>query len=208
MNEIIAMILSLVGMCFNVLSFQVRKKITLLLVQTAGSLVFSISYIFADGGFGAVLNITFLARNILLMIVGDRKGAPMIASVVGLCVAYITGYCIYSFVFNADAPTSDFIWNAVILLGAFIGTIGMSFSNLNLFRAIKLGDSACWLAFNSNIGLGALGGILTEIFSICSIFIALFRFRKKKDEPRQALQEEAGNEIVPEEKSVTNFKEV
>ncbi len=64
------------------------------------------------------------------------------------------------------------------MLGALIGNIAFSLHRLNLVRIIKIGDSACWLAYNSYIGLGALGGILCEVFSLCSIVVGLIRFRE------------------------------
>ncbi len=179
MNEIIGMTLSLIGMVFNISSFQFRKKITVLIVQTIGASVFMVSYFFSGGGIGMVLNGICIFRNLLLMKIGDKKGKPLLLCSGGLCVAYVIGVCVYTLAFIPDASTADKLWNLLPLIGCFIGTVALSFTNLNLFRAVRIGESCCWLAYNVNIGLGALGGIFTEIFSLCSIVIGLIRFRGK-----------------------------
>ncbi len=179
-NEIIGMILSLFGMCANVLSFQVRKKSALLTVQTAGSLLFSLAFFFSGAGIGGIMNILLLIRNIVFMVIGDREGRGIYAAVFALCLSYITGLLVYNILLAPDAALSDKLWNIFPVLGGIVGTVAFSVSRLNLLRKIKLGDSVCWLLYNSHIGIGALGGILCEVFSIVSIGIALLRFSEKK----------------------------
>ncbi len=183
-NETIGMILSLLGMCANVCSFQVRKKGLLLTVQTVGSILFSVSFFFAGGGIGGIINLLLLVRNLVFMGIGDRKGKGVYIAVGILCLSYLTGLLLYNFVFAPEQGLGDKLWNILPVLGGTIGTVAFSVTKLNLLRKIKLGDSACWLAYNAHIGLGALGGILCEAFSICSIGIALFRFREKGKEAK------------------------
>ncbi len=179
-NEIIGMILSLFGMCANVLSFQVRKKVALLTVQTVGSVLFSLAFFFSGAGIGGIMNILLLIRNIVFMVMGERGGRAVYIAVSALCVSYIIGLLLYNLVLSPDASLPDKLWNIFPVLGGAVGTVALSVKGLNLLRKIKLGDSVCWLLYNSYIGLGALGGILCEVFSIVSIGIALFRFREKK----------------------------
>ncbi len=176
----IGMILSILGMCANVISFQVRKKLILLIIQTIGSLLFSVAFFFSGGGIGGIMNLLLLARNFVFMGIGERTGKRLYIALGVLCLSYLTGLLLYNFVFSSEQSLGDKLWNILPVLGGTVGTVAFSVKKLNLLRTIKLGDSACWLAYNCHIGLGAIGGILCEIFSICSIGIALFRFREKK----------------------------
>lgn len=174
-NEMIGMILSLIGMALTVASFQIRNKKLLLLFQAIGSTVFLISYCFSDGGVTVPLNALFVARGILLIFLED-KGKKWIAG--GLMVSYLLSY-IAVLLLQTPAPL-DALRMALPVIGAFFGTFGFIQKDIRTLRYWKMVDSACWLTFNCTIGLGALGGILGEIFSLCSILISLWRFRKKE----------------------------
>ncbi len=179
-NEIIGMILSLFGMCANVLSFQVRKKAAMLTVQTVGSVLFSLAFFFSGAGIGGIMNILLLVRNIVFMAMREKRGKTVYGTVAALCLSYIAGLLIYNLVFATGETMSDKLWNILPVLGGAVGTVALSVARLSLLRKIKLGDSVCWLLYNCHIGIGALGGILCEVFSIFSIGIALLRFREKK----------------------------
>ncbi len=184
-NEIIGMIISLFGMCANVISFQVRKKVLLLIIQTIGTILFSIAFFLSGAGIGGIMNILLLIRNFVFLAIGNRKGLVIYISLAVLCASYVTGLLLYNLVFAPEQILVDKLCNALPVMGGIIGTIAFSVTKLNLLRKIKLGDSVCWLAYNSYIGLGALGGILCEVFSICSIIIALFRFREKTKDNKE-----------------------
>ncbi len=186
-NETIGLILSMCGMCANVLSFQVRKKGLLLTIQTVGTTLFSVAFFFAGGGIGGIMNILLLIRNFVFMGMGEKKGKALYIALGVLIASYFAGLLIYNFVISPEQSLADKLWNIFPVLGGTIGTIAFSVTRLNLLRKIKLGDSVCWLAYNAHIGLGALGGILCEVFSICSIAVALFRFRKKKEEENESV---------------------
>ena len=177
-DEIIGMILSLVGLVLNVSSFQIKNKKILLVFQMMGSAVYLVSYIFADGGIGAVLNGIFLARNLLFMLLDGKKGRPIYISAVMLCVIYAAAYAAYTLV--ADLTLQTNLWNLLPIIGAVFGTISFSNSDPIKLRIWKYFDSASWLAFNIHIGLGALGGVFCEVLSIVSLTVAIARFRREK----------------------------
>ena len=170
----IGMILSLIGMTVNIISFQARKKKNLFLFQVSGSAIFLLSYCFSDGGIAVALNCLFILRGILLIVLGERGKKPLAFS---LMAGYLLSY-IGILLFQSPAPI-EMLRLALPVMGAFLGTIGFIQSDIRALRYWKMGDSACWLIFNATIGLGALGGILCEIFSLCSILVSLWRFRKK-----------------------------
>ena len=179
-NETIAMIISIIAMVFVVLSFQVKNKVPLFLVQIVGMLLFMVSYFFNASGIGVIINAINLTRNVIYIFVKENN--RKLERVTGIClmVAYVASYVVYTAV--AGLSLADNLWNALPVIGALFGTIGTLFASksVNLYRAWKYGDSVCWLSFNINIGLGAIGGVICEILTLISLTVGILRFREKK----------------------------
>ena len=180
-NETIAMIISIIAMVFVVLSFQIKNKIPLFLVQIIGMLLFMVSYFFNASGIGVIINVINLTRNVIYIFVKENNRKLERITAICLMVAYIVSYTVYTAV--AGLSLAENIWNALPVIGALFGTIGTLFASksVNIYRAWKYGDSVCWLAFNINIGLGAIGGIICEILTLISLTVGILRFREKKN---------------------------
>ena len=172
-DEIIGMILSLIGMALTIISFQARSKRMLLVWQTAGSTFFLISYLFSDGGIAVFLNIIFLVRNILSMKTEHSTQRVRNLVCLGLCLAHTATFVIYSSVTGEWS-----FWGALPVVGAIFGTIAVAQTDAIRLRLWKYGDSFAWLFFNAHLGLGALGGTLCEIFNEISLAVSLYRFRR------------------------------
>ena len=176
-DEQIGMLLSVCGMLITVFSFQLKKKPLLLLAQTVGSAFYLVSYIFSKGGIAVILNVIFILRNFLFIAVKENKKRAMLLCCF-LCLSYVVSYIGY--VLFALLTLSEKLWNLLPVIGSFFGTFAVTKSNVNSLRAWKSLDSVSWLAFNLRIGLGALGGIIGEIFNLTSIGIAILRFKKEE----------------------------
>ena len=176
-NEQIGMILSVCGMLVTVFSFQLKKKSLLLLAQTVGSAFYLVSYIFSKGGIAVILNVIFIIRNFLFITVKeDKKRGMLLCSL--LWASYIISYL--CFILFQPLSNGEKLWNLLPVIGSFFGTFAITKTNANALRAWKSLDSLSWLAFNLRIGLGALGGIIGEIFNLTSICIAILRFKKEE----------------------------
>ncbi|MBQ4071888.1 MAG: YgjV family protein [Clostridia bacterium] len=176
-DEIIGMIISMVGMVITVISFQIKNKAPLLLTQSIGSFFFLVSYIFSGGGIAIYVNIIFLVRNTLFMFIDCSRGSLKYIVCAALCASYIATYTLY--VILVPATLVENLWLLLPVLAALFGTVGTSFENVNVYRMWKYGDSLSWLAFNSHIGFGALGGIIGEVINLASITVGIIRYRKK-----------------------------
>lgn len=174
-SEQIGMILSVCGMLVTVFSFQVKKKALLLFWQTVGSTFYLVSYIFSKGGIAVILNVIFIIRNFLFMLVKENKKRAMLLCLC-LCLSYVISYICY--IIFQPLSIGEKLWNLLPVIGSFFGTFAITRSNANSLRAWKSLDSVSWLTFNLRIGLGALGGILGEIFNLVSIGVAIWRFKK------------------------------
>ncbi len=185
--EVIGMILSLCGMTAQVLSYQMKNKKVLLLVQVMGYSFFALSYFFSDAEIGGIITILSLTRSIIFLLLKERRDKWLYIVIGGLWISYAIAPVIYNIFIVPNDPLTDKLWNSVPAIGAIVGTVALSQRKLNAVRLITIGESACWLGFNLYVGLGALGGILCEIFVLCSIAISLVRFREgeRKEENRQ-----------------------
>lgn len=174
-NEQIGMLLSICGMLVTVFSFQLKKKALLLAMQTVGSAFYLVSYVFSNGGIAVILNVIFIIRNFLFITAKENKKRAMLTCVL-LWIAYLISYLCY--VIFTPLTLSEKLWNLLPVVGSFFGTFAITKSNANSLRGWKSLDSISWLTFNIRIGLGALGGIIGEIFNLASIGISILRFRK------------------------------
>ena len=174
---IAGMILSICGMLVTVLSFQIRGKRNFLLAQTAGSVFYLVSYIFSGGGIAVYLNAIYLVRNAVFYVYGGKSRRFKAAAAGALCACYAAAYAVYISVSGIE--TSDMLWNLLPVCGALFGTVAVAFAAPAAIRAWKAGDSVCWLAFNAHIGLGALGGVLGEVFNLVSIAVGVLRFKQR-----------------------------
>lgn len=183
-NEQIGMILSLLGMAVTIASFQARKKPMLLLLQSIGSSFFLVSYIFSGGGIAIFLNVIYLIRNFLYTRLDGRE--KKIRSIVCgvLCAGYIVTYAVFTPL--AGLEMAENLWNLLPVIGAVFGTIAAMQTDMIKLRLFKIGDSLSWLAYNSHIGLGAIGGILGEVLNQFSIYIGIWRTVRERKRNRSS----------------------
>ena len=164
-EENIGQILSIIGMAVTVLSFQMKTKKQILIMQTAGSAFFLASYVLFGGWAAVFLNVVFVIRNTIFYF-KDKKWAShgiwLYFILTLVCVAGVLGFKTY--------------WDIIPMVGAIFGTVAAYIKNENMFRLLKLGDSPCWLIYN--ISIPSIGGIICEIINIVSIFVGLIRYRK------------------------------
>ena len=164
-EEFIGQIFSIIGMALTVLSFQMKTKKQILVMQTAGSAFFLGSYVLLGSWAAVCLNIVFLIRNAVFYF-KDKKWASHGAWL----------YFILALVIVAGALGFKTYWDIIPIVGAIFGTVAAYMKRENMFRLLKLGDSPCWLIYN--ISIPSIGGIICEIINIASILIGLIRYRK------------------------------
>ena len=159
-------ILSVIGMVLTIVSFQMKTRKQIILMQTAGSVFFLLSYLLLESWSAVYLNVVFLIRNIVFYFGKDNKWAEhKVWLVVLLCAVVAAG----SIGFHA--------WLDILpIVGSIFGTIAMYMKNENMLRLLKLGDSPCWLIYNCTVP--STGGIICEVLNIISIIVGLVRYKK------------------------------
>ena len=159
-------VLSILGMILTILSFQMKTRKQIIVMQTAGSALFLLSYLFLKSWAAVYLNVVFLIRNIVFYFSGEKKWAQNKLWLGILLLAVV-----------AAGSVGLRSWLDLLpIIGSVFGTVAMYMKNENMLRILKLGDSPCWLIYNCTVP--STGGIICEIFNIVSIVVGLVRYKK------------------------------
>lgn len=163
MTEIIAQIFGIMGMFFNIFSFQCKKNTHLIAVLGMGSLMFSLNYLLVGAFAGAWFNII----NILLSVCVINKRTHNNPMFVLVCALYI-----FVSVFAYDG-----VWTLVLLFSQLAKTFAMWYKNGGFIRKTQLFCiSPIWLI--NNMLVFSIGGIICEVFTIISVIVSFFRLRQ------------------------------
>ena len=179
-DEIIAMILSLVAMCINFVSFQIKNKSPLLLAQSIASILFLFSYVFLGGGIAVYLNIIFLIRNTIYMFATSISNKTNNIIRLTLISSYFITYIL--FISFSTISLDEKLLSILPVFASTFGTIAASMKNVNMYRVWKYGDSFSWIFYNLSFGIGAIGGVIGEIFNQISLTVGIIRYRTKDNE--------------------------
>ena len=161
-------IISIIAMAVTIVSFQMKTKKQILILQTAGSALFLTSFILLESWTAVCLNAVFVVRNIVFYFGTDKKWGQH----------KIWLFVIMAAVIAAGALSYRSYVDLLPIVGSIFGTVAAYVQKENLFRLLKLGDSPCWLIYNCTVP--STGGIICEVFNIISIVVGLFRYRKGK----------------------------
>lgn len=176
-TAIIAQILGFFGMGLGVASFQAKRRVSIILLQSAGSVLWSIHFALLGATTGLALNVVAILRG-LLYACKDRFSflrsplVPILTSGAFIAVGTIT---------------AESLWGILPIVAMCLASVALFVSNERVIRILSLFSSPLWLIYDA-VSL-SLAGVLTETFNLCSIIIALFRFRQKKAAPQPQEQE-------------------
>ena len=171
MTEIIAQVLSIVGLIIIVLSFQCKKNSLFFLMQGLGSLVFFIHFIMISAYGGALFNLTNLLRGLLFM--KDPQKKWKLAAV----------ETAYTACFAFSVYMNHGLWDIVLVALPFsallICSVLMWLGNAKHIRYFQIAYmSPAWIVHN--IFNFSLGGLICECFNMVSSIISCLRTRKEK----------------------------
>lgn len=165
---LISQIISIIASVLLLLSFQMKKHRTILLMQSAAGLLFGIQYTMIGAYEGAVCNFIGMARAFACSFrtrskVVDSKLCPLFFAICFCASGIFTYTSAFSLLPLAAMVISSFVlWNP----------------KTQQLRALTLPTSVMWLVYNYHCG--SLVACITELSAEISILIGLFRFRKKK----------------------------
>jgi len=159
--------LGIVAIIFGFLTFQMksREKLVLLQIFAAGS--FALHYLLIGAYSGMAMNAVAMVRNIVFYFIGREKPVPKILSVLFTVVLGVMGIL------------SWHAWYSIFMvLGLLINSYCMSLSNPNTIRKSILVTSPLVLIYNCIVF--SVGGIIYESVAVISAMIGLSRTKKKQ----------------------------
>lgn len=161
--QILAQLLGIAGMAVGIFSFQCRKNSLLFWAQGLSGLLFALNFFLLGAPAGALINVINVVRSIWLVTPRFKHWG----FTAGMMLLYCAAVCI---------TYSGWI-SILILLAQLAGTLVMRSNNGKAIRTVQfLVISPIWLTHN--IIVFSIGGIICEIFNLCSILISFLRFRK------------------------------
>jgi len=173
--EIIAQIIGIIAMTFNILSYQGKQQRTVIALQLFGAALFSINYLLLGATVGGILNILGTIRAIIF-IFKDNLNADKISWLLAFAVSYILVYILNFTVFEKEPTACNLIIEFLPVIGMLALNIGFRLKSSADIRKCGLISSPAWLIYN--IVAGSWGAIICEVFTLTSIFVGMLRHDK------------------------------
>lgn len=161
---VLAQVMGIIGMFFNIFCFQCKKKNNLVIAQSIGSSCFVCNYLLIGGYTSAGMNVINIVRSVSIV---NKKTHNNIFFLV-ICLLSLAMAVI----------TYSGIWTIVLMFSQLAMTFAMWYKDNNFIRILQFFFvSPVWLINNVFFSF-SIGGIICEIFTMISVMFAFIRFRK------------------------------
>ena len=176
--KIIAQIIGIIAMAFNILSYQGKKQSTIITFQLFGGLLFAINFLMLGAIVGGLLNIIAVIRAVVFLY-KDKLKADKLPWFIAFFALYVSVYVLNFTVLGQEPTTLNLFIELLPVIGMTALHIGFMLKDASDIRKCALVSSPSWLVYN--IVNGSVGAIICETLALVSIFIAMFRHDKKKN---------------------------
>lgn len=175
--EIIAQIIGIFAMAFNILSYQGKKQSTVIALQLFGGLLFAINFLMLGAVIGGILNIIAVIRAVIYLF-KDKLKAEKSIWLYGFIAVYIAVYVLNFTGFGKQPTPKNLIVELLPVIGMTALSIGFRLKNASDVRKTGLISSPAWLIYN--LVVGSVGAIICESVTLVSIFVGMLRHDKRK----------------------------
>ena len=176
-TAIIAQIVGLFAMAFNIFSYQQRTQKRAIAFQLGGSTLFAINYLMLGAVVGGILNAVGIVRA-LVFLNREKLKATHPAWLMGFSAVYLLSYALTFTVFGKEATLFNLIVEFLPVIGMTATTISFRLSDAKAIRRFGLISSPSWLVYN--IVSFSVGAIICEVLSLGSIVIGMLRLDRNK----------------------------
>ena len=180
MYEIAAQGVGIVAMAFNILSYLQKTRKGVISFQLLGASLFAVNFFMLGATIGGILNLIAAIRAVIYLN-KEKLRADSPIWLIGFISLYIGSY-----ILNFTLLGKDFtLQNALIEVLPVIGMVAINLSYIKndakTVRLFGLVSSPSWLIYN--IANFAIGAIVCEVLSICSIIAGIVKYDiKRKNE--------------------------
>ena len=175
-RELAIQAVGLVAMAVNTLSYQQKKRSTVIAMQMVGTFLFCVHFGLLGATMGCILNALSAVRAVIFLN-KEKLRADGPVWFAGFIAVYIASYILTFTVFGTAATARNLILEVLPLIGMVAITISFRLSDAKAIRKYALISSPCWLVYN--IANGSIGAIICEVLSLSSILIGMLRLDRK-----------------------------
>ncbi len=177
--EIIAQVIGIFAMAFNILSYQQKTPGKVMAFQFCGASLFAVNFFMLGATVGGIMNIIAAVR--ALIFANPKKfRADHIAWLIGFIVLYGVSYLLTFICFDKEWTLFNGIIELLPVIAMTVSTVSYRLQNAKAIRLFGLIVSPSWLVYNIiNVAIGA---IICEVLSLGSIIIGLVRYDWEKKE--------------------------
>ncbi len=168
--EKVAQIIGIVAVVTFLLSYQQKKRKNIILLNATSRILYIIQYILLGAFSGAVLDVLGAVSSII----AGNKHKGFIKKHPFFCILAINFLMTIAGV--AIALKNESWIDLFSLAGVLLHTSAFWLTNEKHIRRVSLIGSPCWLIYN--FSSRAYGSAVGDLLSICSIVIAMIRYRK------------------------------
>lgn len=179
MQEIIAQIIGILAMIFNIVSYQGKKQSTVIALQLVGGTLFAINFLMLGAFVGGLLNIIAVVRAIVFLF-KDKLKADRLPWFIFFISTYISVYILSFTVFGKEPTVKNLAIEVLPVIGMIALNVGFRLKNASDVRKLGLVSSPAWLIYNAFAG--SIGAIICEAVTLVSIFVGMFRHDRKNSE--------------------------
>ncbi len=176
-TEIIAQIIGIFAMFFNLFSYQQKTRKGAIICQLFGTILFTVNFFMLGAIVGALMNFIGAVRAVIF-INKEKLKADHIGWFIGFTVIYLASYVLTFTVLDKEPTAVNFILEFLPIIGMVATTHSYRLTDAKSIRKFGLISSPVWLVYN--IANFSVGAIICEVLSLASIIIGIVRLDRKK----------------------------
>lgn len=173
MYDIIAQTIGIIAMAVAICSFQQRTQKRIVLFQFVSSILFSTHFFMIGAVTGGILNAIGIVRAAIFARRDTKKWAAHPVWIYIFSGIFVGVYVLNFTVLGTAPILKNFLLEVLPVIGMVATTIAFRMKKAAHVRVFSLISSPLWLIYN--VVNFSLGGILTETFSLVSIFVGMLR---------------------------------
>jgi hypothetical protein len=181
--EIAAQAVGILAMVFNIFSFQQKSSGRVIAFQMCGGALFAVNFFMLGATVGGIMNTIAVFRAAVYMN-KKRLHADHIAWLIFFMGLYAAAYVLTFTVFEKPFTGGNAVIELLPVIGMTATNVGFRRQNAGGIRKLGLISSPAWLIYN--IINFAIGAIICEVLSLCSIFIGMYRHDRGQKAPQIA----------------------
>ena len=174
--ELLAQAVGIAAMAFNILSFQQKTQKRVIGFQLFGSILFAVNFFMLGAPVGGILNLAGTLRAIVFMN-REKLRADHNAWLVLFTALYFSSYILTFTVLGKPFTPLSGVIELLPVIAMTVTTISFRMQSAKAIRRFGLISSPSWLIYNT--ANFAVGAIICEVLSLCSIVIGLIRYDLK-----------------------------